>query len=115
MQNQFNFFEDPCIRTSGFQLSSSEEMFIKKELELLKDQVPTGSFIKLKLDKTDQVLKGTLSIKNFTFHFHTNQKASNISKLIKLLRNQINEQILDWKRTRFSNSLLKHLSGNYCA
>lgn len=96
----------------GILLTQKEEEFIKNRLELLKDICPSTSKLELIFKKKKTGIKGELKVSSYTDNFISNKKASSPTQTFLLLLEDIEEQLLDWKRKRFSQSLFNHFAPN---
>lgn len=97
----------------GMPLESYQEAYIKKRLYELQEKCPANSKVDLKLEKRKSCIKGTLRVQNFSDHFFSYKVASEPIQTFLLLEEDIEAQLLEWKRVRFSNSLHRQLSKKY--
>ncbi len=96
----------------GIKMDITQETKIQQKLERLREKCPPHSSIQLQFEKRRSSVVGVLTIKTLSREFKS-RKIGNIPILVfTLLEDDINNQLLDWKRTRFSASLEYKLSPN---
>lgn len=102
----------------GVPISKTAKTKITKKLEALKERLPMNSSIDLSFNHQDQKLRGYLKIRTLTHTFSSIQNGSSPISTFEQLENEINKQILNWKKSRFKNELLRNKGGannfNYC-
>lgn len=89
----------------GMKLDSDQERILKRKLSLLADQAPANSTIHLRLEKRKSCIKGTLTIRSFTEFFGATKVTSDPLQTFQLLNEEIESQLLEWKRYRFNSSI----------
>lgn len=94
----------------GIELSKSQKNFIEQTLERLRDLSPSSSKLTLNFDKKESGLRGFLTIKSFEISFFSTSSGSDPVDIIMKLKEDLETQLLDWKRTRFSKSLYNRLT-----
>lgn len=96
----------------GMSLPSRKEAFLKRRLEDLAERCPSSSNLNLKLEQKESCIKGTLIINSFSEKFYSTKVATDPIQTYFLLQEDIEAQLLEWKRKRFSDSLFKQLKTN---
>lgn len=94
----------------GMSLNPNQELFLKRRLEELAEKSPSTAKLKLNLEKRESCIKGNLKISSFSENFFSEKIASDPLQTYLLLEEDIESQLLEWKRNRFSNSLFNQLS-----
>lgn len=94
----------------GMSLSPNQELFLKRRLDELREKCPSTANLKLNLEKRESCIKGTLKINSFSENFFSEKVASEPVQTYLLLEEDIDTQLLEWKRYRFSNSLFDQLT-----
>ncbi len=94
----------------GMSLDPNQELFLKRRLEELTEKCPSTSNLKLNLEKRESCIKGSLKINSFSENFFSEKVASGPLQTYLLLEEDIETQLLEWKRNRFSQSLFNQLS-----
>ena len=84
--------------TFGIPLALDQELFIKKNLESIRDKSPSTARVKLKLKYLKSNIYGTLQIDNLYESFTANAKTSDPIKTFLLLKQDIEKQINRWKK-----------------
>ena len=93
----------------GLKLTTDQERIIKIKLEQLADRAPFTSAIYLKLEKRKSCIKGHLKIQSFSENFTSSHVASDPIQTFLQLVDDIDGQLLDWKRCRFKAHLINNL------
>ena len=96
----------------GMSLTPEQELFIKRRLEELREKCPSTANLNLKLEQRKSCIIGTLKVNSFSENFFSSKVASEPVQVFILLQEDIEAQLLDWKRNRFSNSLFSKISPN---
>lgn len=104
-------FSKPSFSEFGIELAPKQYQKIKTRLDRLMDRCPIYSHYQLKFKKHKSNYIGQLSIKSYTKNFHAKKVAHTPFHAILLLEEAIDEQLLTWKRERFSKSLASNLRG----
>lgn len=94
-ENQVNYF--------GIQLKLSEYQEIKKKLNLLKERCPSQCSINLSFQKMESSYVGVLSIRSISERFYSKKIGHGSYQSYLLLEEDIDHQLLEWKRKRFSS------------
>ncbi|EPZ49639.1 hypothetical protein M902_0824 [Bacteriovorax sp. BAL6_X] len=95
----------------GIELGPKQYQKIRSRLDGLMDRCPIHSHYKLTFKKHETNYIGQLSIKSFSKNFHAKKVAHTPLQVFLLLEEAIDEQLLKWKRDRFSNRLARNLRG----
>lgn len=104
-------FSAPLTSDFGIQLNQKQYHRIKSRLERLMDRCPVNSHIDLKFKKHETNYIGQISIRSYSKNFHAKKVSHTPYQTLLLLEEAIDEQLLKWKRERFSNSLASNLRG----
>ncbi|MFG1492770.1 hypothetical protein ACRXCV_05555 [Halobacteriovorax sp. GFR7] len=102
-------YSNPLFYDFGIELGPKQYQKIRSRLDGLMDRCPIHSHFKLTFKKHETNYIGQLSIKSFTKNFHAKKVAHTPLQAFLLLEEAIDEQLLKWKRDRFSNSLASSL------
>ena len=94
----------------GIPLTLEQTRNTEKILERLQDLSPSSSKIELKFKEHSQKIKGILTVKSYGTSFTSTKTAEDPESTLLLLKNDIEDQLLDWKRKRFSQSLFEKVS-----
>ena len=89
----------------GISMSLSEYQQIKKKLNLLEDRCPSQCSIKLSFERSKSSIVGVLSIRSISESFYSKKKGYSPCQCYELLEKDIDQQLLEWKRRRFSSSV----------
>ncbi|MBD65924.1 MAG: hypothetical protein CME62_12000 [Halobacteriovoraceae bacterium] len=93
----------------GISLSHSQQSFITHQLNQLQERSPAHSKIKLFFTKRESCVKGTLVVKSYGKTFASIKAGTEPIQAYMLMQEDIDRQILEWKRTRFSDSVFKQI------
>ena len=112
--------ENQKTNSFGIILPENQRRFLQRRLEELQEKCPSNSSIKLKFEQRTSCIKGTLRVNGFSETFHSMKVGTDPIQTFFLLKEDIEAQLLDWKRNRFSRSLYNYLSpavnsSEYCA
>lgn len=94
----------------GMPLATNQELFLKRRLDELKEKCPSYAKLELKFEKRKSCIKGQLTVNSFSEKFISTKVASESIQTFLLLEEDIESQLLEWKRNRFSKSLFNNLS-----
>ncbi len=94
----------------GVALAPEQEQFIEKQIEAISEKAPSNAAITLHFEKRKSCFKGTLKIDNLSQSFCSSKAAIEPIQTFLLLQEDIEHQLLNWKRQRFSDDLYKQLS-----
>lgn len=101
-ENQVNHF--------GIPMNQPEYQQIKKRLSLLKDRCPLQCSIKLSFERRKSSVIGVLSIRSISENFYSRKVGHAPCQSYELLEEDIDQQLLEWKRRRFSSSVEKTIN-----
>lgn len=96
--------------TYGIPLTKKQSFFVRQNLENLKELSPSTSRLTLNFERDGGSYRGFLTIKSFEVSFFSSKRGSDPIATMLLLKDDIEAQLLEWKRTRFSQSLFKTIS-----
>ncbi|MAZ47408.1 MAG: hypothetical protein CME65_02525 [Halobacteriovoraceae bacterium] len=94
----------------GIELSKDQKNFVEQTLERIRDLSPSSSKLTLNFDDNGSELSGFLAIKCFEISFFSSKSGSGPIDIMMKLKDDLETQLLDWKRTRFSSSLYNQLT-----
>ena len=94
----------------GMSLAPSLELYIKRRLDELREKCPSTANLKLNLEKRKSCIEGSLKVNSFSKNFFSEKVANNPLQTYLLLEEDIEAQLLEWKRNRFSNFLFNQLT-----
>lgn len=108
------------IIENGFCLTDTQRIEIRRKLQQLERVSPAMSTITLEFNNTNQVIEASLTINNYSRKFRAKTFGNCPSKIYSKLSERVNEQLVNWKKTRFLNETLglprgknKQLTGGY--
>lgn len=101
---------EPRVESFGISMKQSEYQEIIKNFNRLEERCPSQSFIKLHFEEQDSTVAGTLSVRSFSESFYSEMVGHNPYHCYKLLEEDIDQQLLEWKRRRFRSSIKKDFS-----
>lgn len=107
MTNQY--FNDPIVNFFGIEIKQAQYQRIKLKLDLLKEKCPANSKITLNFKQKDSGYIGYLTVKSYTETFESQKISHNPYQTFLLLEEDIDQQLLEWKRVRFSKNLAQSL------
>jgi len=90
------------IKEMGIVLTHSQKKIIKKELESLLEKAPYNSFISLTYFNDNKILKTSLTISSPNIIFRSTLDGKCAITSFFLAKEDINEQIDNWKKQRLS-------------
>lgn len=93
------------LSTFGTQLDANVNQRIKEKLELLREKCPSQCALTLIFDKREENYVGRLEVKSFSECFSSKKIAYDPYITYLLLEEDIESQLLEWKRKRFSKKL----------
>ena len=94
----------------GINLPPEQKLFINRHLDNLKELCPSSAKLQLSFETKNGQIKGKLKINSFSENFYSNKIATTPLEAFILLKEDIEAQLLDWKRKRFSTSLFNQFS-----
>jgi len=94
----------------GISMKQLEHQKIKKRLSQLEDRCPSQCSIKLSFEKRRSSIVGKLSISSIPENFHSRKVGHSPYQIYDLLEGDIDQQLRQWKRRRFSSSLEKTIN-----
>jgi hypothetical protein len=94
----------------GIPMSLSEYQKIRRKLNLLEDRCPSQCSIKLSFEKRKSSYVGVLSIRSISENFYSRKIGHSPYQSYILLEEDIDQQLLEWKRRRFSSSVGKTIN-----
>ncbi len=86
----------------GIPICEFEYQQIKKKLDLLKERCPSQCSLNLSFKGNDSSYEGEISVKTASEHFYSRKRNSNLYSCYMLLEEEIDQQLLKWKRSRFN-------------
>lgn len=97
----------------GISLHPNQELFINRHLKELSEKAPPNSKIDLKLEKRKSCIKGFLTVNSLSASFCSMKV--NIEPIHTFLElfDDVEAEILDWKRNQFSDSLYNQLKSDH--
>ncbi|WP_412463269.1 hypothetical protein [Halobacteriovorax sp. RT-2-6] len=104
-------FSKPLFSDFGIELTYKQHQKIKARLDRLMDRCPNHGHYQLEFKKHESNYIAQLSIKSYSKNFYAKKVAHTPYQAFLLLEEEIDEQLLKWKRERFSNSLASNLRG----
>ncbi|MEH0862391.1 MULTISPECIES: hypothetical protein [unclassified Halobacteriovorax] len=110
-ESNSGFSMQPMVSYFGIELNQNQYQKIKQKLDRLMDRCPVSSSYKLDFKKHQTNYIGQLTIQSYGKKFYAKKVAHTPYLTFKLLEDEIDDQLLKWKRERFSNSLAQNLSG----
>jgi hypothetical protein len=120
--NELNLKTNGNQKTNSFGivLTETQRRFLQRRLEELQEKCPSNSTLKLNFEQRTSCVKGTLRVNGYSANFNSMKVATDPIQTFFLLKEDIEAQLLEWKRNRFSNSLYQYLSpsvhpSEYCA
>ncbi len=117
-----HFNENFYIHEVGVKLIPDHHSKIKYRLESLEARAPAVSTIHLKFTSEEDEIKGELKICGMGKHFQSTTKGENPWEIYKILEQEIDKQLMEWKKSRFLNKYIhfpetkeepQHLTGGY--
>lgn len=99
----------------GMYLIPNQEHFLRRRLDELKEKCPSASHLELTFEKRKSCIKGTLKINSMSTRFFSTKAATDPIQTYFLLEEDIESQLLEWKRNRFSHSLFRQFTKEQCA
>ncbi len=90
------------IKEMGISLTINQKRIIEKELELLLEKAPYNSFISLTYLTNNKTLKTSLTISSPNNIFRSNLDGKCAISSFFIAKEDINEQIDNWKKQRLS-------------
>jgi hypothetical protein len=94
----------------GISMQQSEYQQIKNKLSLLEDRCPSQCSIKLSFERHKSLVVGVLSIRSISESFYSRKAGHSPYQSYALLEKDIDQQLLEWKRRRFSSSVDKTIN-----
>lgn len=94
----------------GISMKQSEYQQIKKKLNFLEDRCPSQCSIKLSFERRKSSVVGVLSIRSISESFYSRKARHSPYQSYALLEEDIDQQLLEWKRRRFSSSVEKTIN-----
>ncbi len=89
----------------GIIMTDNEYQKIKKKLEHLRQRAPYKCSINLNFEKADSAYVGSLCIRSFSQTFQSEQVGLTPYQTYLLIEEEIDLQLLNWKRKRFNSSI----------
>ncbi len=107
MRNSFFDFEEVLEASLDFgvPMPKKARVTLSRKLEILREKLPINSSIDLLFFHEGSKLRGSLKIKTLNRTFSAISFGNHPLSIYKNLEEDINQQILDWKRTRFSKEV----------
>lgn len=102
-----HFKESFTIHEVGLKLIPEQNSKIRAKLESLEQRAPAISSIKLKFTNEGKEIFGELTIAGVGRKFYSGVRGQNPLEIYYSLENEVDEQLSQWKKTRFLN---KHFS-----
>ena len=96
----------------GITLSPKQYQNIKRKLEILEKKCPANSKLDLSFEKREESYIARITINAFSESFHSKRIAHSPYQAYLLIEKDIEDQILDWKRRRFSAQLEKTINSS---
>ena len=100
----------PTPHRYGIKLSQYQKVKVEILLERIRDLSPSSSITTLRYDRNGEDLKGCLTVKSFGIKFQSQKTGQDPVEIMMLLKDDVEDQLLDWKRNRFSHSLFQKIS-----
>ena len=94
----------------GIPMSLSKYQKIRKKLNLLEDRCPSECSLNLSFERKESSYVGVLSIRSFSENFYSRKIGHCPYQSYTLLEEDIDQQLLEWKRRRFSTSVEKTIN-----
>ena len=91
----------------GIPMKDSEYQQIQKKLNLLEERCPSQCFIKLNFERRESSVVGIISIRSISENFYSKKVSHSPYQTYGLLEEDIDQQLLEWKRRRFNSSVEK--------
>lgn len=94
----------------GMSLPPETLLFLKRRIEDLAKRCPSSANISLNFEKRKSCIKGTLRVNRFSENFISSKVSPDPIQTYLLMQEDIEAQLLDWKRNRFSKSLFNSIN-----
>lgn len=104
---------DQPFTTFSTSLTPRQQLWVNQKLERLKEKCPSQAAIKVRFEKRPASFIGEISIKSFSREFYSKKIAHDLFQVYLLLEADIEEQLLEWKRTRFIDKFAKNLQKSH--
>lgn len=107
MKRDSQISNDPTVSFFGIELNQNQYQNIKKGVDQLKEKCPSHCSFKLEFEKRSSCYIGKINIKSLSENFYSKKIAHNPYQAYLMLEEDIEQQLLNWKRRRFSSKLEK--------
>ena len=107
MKRDSQISNDPTVTYFSIELNQTQYQKIKKKVDLLKEKCPSQCSFKLEFEKRSSCYVGEITINSFSENFYSKKVAHNPYQTYLMLEEDIEQQLLEWKRRRFSANLEK--------
>lgn len=98
-----HFKENFTIHEVGLKLIPEHNSKIRDKLESLGQRAPAFSSINLKFTNEGEDILGELTIIGAEGKFYSELRGQNPLEIYYLLEREVNDQLIQWKKTRFLN------------
>lgn len=98
-----HFKENFIIHEVDLKLIPEQNSKIRAKLESLEQRAPVSSSINLKFTNEEKEIFGELTINGAGKEFYSGVRGKNPLKIYNLLEKEVDNQLIQWKKTRFRN------------